>query len=125
MTTTLTLAVGVSCTVAVADFVGSATLVAVMVTVCGELIEAGAVYRPLTSVPTAGFIDQVTAVFVLPVTVAVNCEVCEADRFALGGLSATLTPGSGAGVEDAADSVTTPWDPRDKTWLVASRYKTW
>ena len=108
---------------AVADFVGSATLVAVMVTVCEELIEAGAVYRPLTSVPTAGFIDQVTAVFVLPVTVAVNCEVCEAARFALGGLSPTLTPP--AGVEDAADSVTTPWDPRDKTWLVASRYKTW
>jgi hypothetical protein len=43
LTPTLTLAVGVSCTVALADLVGSATLVAVMVTDCAELITEGAV----------------------------------------------------------------------------------
>jgi hypothetical protein len=52
----------------------SAALVAVSVTVCGEETELGAVYRPvLEIVPTAGFSDQVTAVFVVPVTVAVSC----------------------------------------------------
>ena len=65
---------GVSVTLAVTDFVGSATLVAVTVTVWELAIEAGAVYRPvLAIVPTAGFSDQVTAVFVVPVTVAVSC----------------------------------------------------
>ena len=34
---------GVNCTVALADFVGSATLVAVIVTVCAAVIVAGAV----------------------------------------------------------------------------------
>jgi hypothetical protein len=40
---TLTLTVGVSWTVALADLVASATLVAVMVTDCAELITEGAV----------------------------------------------------------------------------------
>lgn len=62
---------GEICTAALADFVGSATLVAVIVTVCPELT-LGAVYKPFNRLPTAGFIDHVTAVFVLPVTVAVN-----------------------------------------------------
>jgi hypothetical protein len=62
---------GVSVTVAVADFVGSATLVAFTVTVCALLIEAGAVYRPATlRPPTAGLSDHVTAVFPVLVTVA-------------------------------------------------------
>jgi len=77
----------------VADFVGSAWLVAVMVTVCATLIEAGAVYVPFDSLPTEGFIDQVTAVFVLPVTVAVNCCVCEAAIVAFAGLTVMLTVG--------------------------------
>jgi hypothetical protein len=64
----------VSVTVAVTDLVGSATLAAVTVMVWELVIEAGAVYRPvLAIVPTAGFSDQVTAVFVVPVTVAVSC----------------------------------------------------
>jgi hypothetical protein len=54
--------------------VESATLVAFTVTVWELVIEPGAVYRPvLEIVPTAGLSDQVTAMFVVPVTVAVNC----------------------------------------------------
>jgi hypothetical protein len=65
---------GLSVTVALADLVGSAALVAVTVTVCGPLSAAGAEYRPLLEiVPTAGITDHVTAVFVVPVTAAVNC----------------------------------------------------
>ena len=63
---------------AAADFVLSAALVAVTVTeVADEVADetvAGAEYRPaLEIVPTAGFSDHVTAVFVVPVTTAVNC----------------------------------------------------
>jgi len=43
--------------------------------------------------------DQVTEVFALPVTVAVNCLVCEGVRVALCGLTLTLTVGGGAGRE--------------------------
>jgi hypothetical protein len=43
--------------------------------------------------------DQVTEVFALPVTVAVNCLLCEAERVALGGLTPTLTLGGGPGRE--------------------------
>ena len=55
--------------VAEADFVGSAALVAVTVNVPTVL---GAVYSPLveTAPPVA---DQVTAVLLVPLTVAVNC----------------------------------------------------
>ena len=61
-------------TLAVAFLLVSATLVAVTVTVCGLPSVAGAVYRPLLEiVPTAGLTDHVTAAFVAPATVAVNC----------------------------------------------------
>ena len=61
-------------TVAVADFVVSATLVAVIVMVWVDLMVAGAVYCPLAeSMPTEGFMLQVTAVLLVPVTVAVYC----------------------------------------------------
>ena len=43
--------------------------------------------------PTAGLRDQVTAVLLLPVTVAVNCWLCEALSVALAGLTDTLTGG--------------------------------
>ena len=59
-------------TIAVALLVGSATLVAVIVTGCDAPIVAGAVYNPLTRLPTLGLSDQVTAVLLLPVTVAPN-----------------------------------------------------
>jgi hypothetical protein len=64
-------------TEALADFVPSATLVAVNVTVCFVGILAGAVYKPvLLTVPTLGLTLHVTAVFPdPPVTFAVNCCV--------------------------------------------------
>ena len=84
---------------ALADLEASATLVAVMVTDCAKLITGGAVYNPFDKLPTEGVMDQVTEVFALPVTVAVNCELCDAVRVALGGLMLTLTTGGGAGRE--------------------------
>jgi hypothetical protein len=41
--------------------------------------------------PTAGLSDQVTAVFVVPVTAAVNCCVCEPESAAAVGLIVILT----------------------------------
>ena len=58
--------------VAVPDFEGSATLVAVMVTACEALIAEGAVYRPFDTEPRDAGRDQVTAVLVVPLTVAAN-----------------------------------------------------
>jgi hypothetical protein len=80
-------------TVAEADFEVSAWLVAVIVTVLGEGTTAGAVYRPEVVIvptvefpPTTLFTDQVTAVFDVPVTVAVNCCVAETGTETDGGL---------------------------------------
>ena len=84
---------------ALADFVESATLVAVMVTDCAALTVEGAVYRPFDKVPTDGFMDQVTEVFPLPVTVAENCLVCDATSVALEGLTPTLMLDGPAGSE--------------------------
>jgi hypothetical protein len=77
---TVTVTGGVTVTFAVADWVGSCTLVAVTVTDRGLETEAGPTYRPVfDTVPTvelppvAPFTDHVTAVFVVPVTAAVNC----------------------------------------------------
>ena len=78
---------------ALADLVASATLVAVMVTDCAELITEGAEYNPFDRLPTDGDMDQVTEVFALPVTVAVNCLVCDAVSVAFVGLTLTLTVG--------------------------------
>ena len=44
--------------------------------------------------PTAGFSDQVTAVFEVPATVAVNACVCDGVRVTLPGVNATLTGGA-------------------------------
>ena len=71
--------------------VGSATLVAVMVTDWAALMVDGAVYIPFKRFPTIGFMDQVTDVFAVPVTVAVNCLACEGYRLALGGVMLMLT----------------------------------
>jgi hypothetical protein len=80
-------------TAAVADFVVSATLVARTVTVCDVVTDAGAVYKPeVEMVPTDGLIDHVTAVLVEPVTVALNCRVCELLSVADVGLTETATP---------------------------------
>src|SRR5579863_8351006 len=85
-------ATGLRVTVAVADLVVSATLVAVMVTVCAEEIVPGAVYKPLLdSVPADGLMLQVTAVLLVPVTVAVNCCWPFTVRVAVDGLTDTAT----------------------------------
>ncbi len=70
-----------------------------MVTDCALLITEGAVYNPFDRLPTEGFMDQVTEVFALPVTVAVNCLLCDAVRLAFEGLTLTLTLGGAAGRE--------------------------
>jgi hypothetical protein len=57
---------------ACAAFVGSATLVAVRVTFCAELIMLGAKYNPFVTEPTCGLRDQVTPAFKAPVTEAMN-----------------------------------------------------
>jgi hypothetical protein len=64
-------------TVAAADFVVSAWLVAVTLTVCCFMMLAGAVYRPealIEPVPE-GLIVQLTAVFEVFATLAANCCV--------------------------------------------------
>ena len=86
---------GASEITAAADFVLSATLTAVTVTEVADETVAGAEYRPpLEIIPTAGLTDQVTAVLVVPVTVTVNCRVCDAAKFAVDGLTVTCTAGT-------------------------------
>jgi hypothetical protein len=78
--------------VALADLVPSATLRAVTVTVCDAGILDGAVYRPAEEiVPTDGLIDQVTAVLLVPKTVAVNCCVPEGVKLTVDGLRDIVT----------------------------------
>jgi hypothetical protein len=67
--------VGFGCKVITARAVllGSATLMTMTPTVVAEITEEGAVYTPeAETVPTAGETDQLTPVFPVPVTVAVN-----------------------------------------------------
>ena len=76
------------------DLDGSATLVAVTVTVSPEVTVEGAVYSPLLdSVPSEGFLLQTTEVFALPVTVAENCCCWEGDTLTVAGLTDTDTGG--------------------------------
>ena len=75
-------------TVAVPFFFGSATLVAVTVTIWGAEYwaitqGAGALYKPAdVMVPRFGLRDQVTAVLLVFLTVAVNCWVAQGPRTA-------------------------------------------
>src|SRR5216684_570067 len=79
----------VTVTVPEADLLGSTTLVAVTVSVPAEF---GAVYSPLElMVPPLAI--QVTTVFELPVTVAVNCCVAPVWRLAEAGLIVIDTTG--------------------------------
>ena len=66
-----------------------------MVTDCVPLITDGAVYNPFDRLPTDRRVDmdQVTEAFVLPVTAAVNCWLCEVVRVAVRGLMLTLITG--------------------------------
>ena len=63
---------GFSVIVAEADLVGSTTLVAVTVVIVWAENDVGAVYRPAALIVPAEA-DQVTPVFPVPVTNAVNC----------------------------------------------------
>ena len=89
---------GATFTVALALLVGSARLVAVMVTACGDVIPLGAVYRPeLLKVPFKGDNDHCTPVLVVFNTVALNCCVAPAFSCTVAGLIATLTGAGGCG----------------------------
>jgi hypothetical protein len=83
--------VAIRVTAAVAILVGSATLDAVIVTVCPLEMVAGAVYTPFTMVPTAGLSDQVTAVLPVPVTEALNVAAAPAPSDAEAGPIVTAT----------------------------------
>ena len=75
--------------------------VAVTVMVWADVIVAGAVYVAVpppvgVSVPTCGFIVQVTEVSLLPVTVAVNVWDCPAGRLEPGLTETETAAGGGA-----------------------------
>ena len=81
---------GFSVTVAVANLVESAALVAVTVTVCKLVMVAGAVYKPPEVMePPLAVTVQETAWLLVPFTVAVNCCVCKANRLAVAGATVT------------------------------------
>jgi hypothetical protein len=84
-----------SVTIAEADFVESARLVAVMVTVCCVVMFAGAVYKPspLIVPDPAGLIVQLTDVSPALATVAVNDRLSPLCRVALPGVILTATAG--------------------------------
>jgi hypothetical protein len=91
--------VGAKTMLALANFVGSAALAAVTVTVCALETEVGALYKPVfVTVPISGLTDQLTPVFVVPPTVAVNCCAWEAPRETLAGLTVTVIGGARATV---------------------------
>ena len=77
-------------TVAVDDRVTSASATAVTVDV-ELLVTAGAVYRPLASIVPSEAV-QLTALFVVPVTVAVNCCCCVGNSVLVFGLTLINTP---------------------------------
>jgi hypothetical protein len=99
LTLTETAAVGMRVTVAVADFVVSAVDFAVTVTVCCVVQVLGAVYMPAAEiVPVEGLTDQVTAVLLVLLTVAVNCWLWLVLRLTDAGLRPTETVAAGATV---------------------------
>jgi hypothetical protein len=105
---------------AAADFVPSAWLVAVTVTVRCALTVAGAVYNPaelIVPAPVTGLKVHVTAAFAAFVTVAVNCCVPPAYSVAIVGDTAILTGGDSVTVA-VADFVMS-------AWLVAITFTFW
>jgi hypothetical protein len=81
-------------TVAESDFVLSACDVAVTVALADVGMVAGAVYSPLLLTLPGPETVQVTAVFELPWTVAVNCCVAPRATVAVLGETATVTTGT-------------------------------
>jgi hypothetical protein len=74
---------------------GFMRLRAVTVTVCGDVMVDGAVYRPAVEI-VPRFVplrDQVTRVSAWPVTVAVNCCCCATLRIAFRGATLTVSAG--------------------------------
>ena len=65
---------------ALADTVGSATLVADILTVCAVVIVDGALYSPLLTVPTCGETVHTTPVLEVPPIAAENCCDCPLPR---------------------------------------------
>ena len=86
---------------------------AVTVTVAGLGMVAGAVYNPFDVIvpaaalpPGVPFTCQVTAVFVVPVTVAMNCVLAPGPTVAVAGVTVTVIGGGGG--------VLLPQDPRNR-----------
>ena len=77
--------------VALTDLVGSATLVAEIVTGVSTLTAGGAEYNPPEIVPGPCVIDQSACWSALPVTDAMNCWVCPAFRKTKAGDTEMLT----------------------------------
>lgn len=94
-----------------ADRLGSAWLVAVIVTVCCVAILAGAVYRPAAlSVPAPiGLIDQVTPGVQPPITEAENCCVCPPRSVVLDGETVTATGGNTGALDGFRRIPAPPW----------------
>ena len=93
----------VTTTAAVPDLVVSAALVAVTVTFV-LTVTVGAWYRPETEIVPSDA-DQVTAVFELPATEALNCWVPADWTVAVAGETVTTTPG---GLDDEFAGTETP-----------------
>jgi hypothetical protein len=96
-------------TVAKADLLASACEVAVTLTVAGVGTEPGAVYKPAAlMVPHPAPLQpdrlQVTAVFVVPVTVALNCCLAPVTTFGAVGEIETATGGNTVTVTEADTS---------------------
>jgi hypothetical protein len=98
-----------------ADFVGSATLVAITLTVEGEdKLDGGAYIPPLEIIPQAEpahpvpLSDHVTEVFEVPVTTAVNCRVVPMVTVEVFGDTATVNAGAAATLRVAALLVALP-----------------
>src|SRR5271156_5656672 len=87
-------------TFALAALVGSAVLVAVTITFCSPMMDAGAVYRPVAEmVPTAVFSVQTTLCCDVPVIIAVNCRLWAGARVRLAGATLTaMTATAGGGL---------------------------
>ena len=81
---------GFTTTVAEPYFKLLATLVARTVITACEVTLVGALYSPVVEIlPKAGLMDQTTALFVVPETVAANCAVAAAAIVVVDGLTTT------------------------------------
>jgi hypothetical protein len=100
----------------------STTLFAVTVTIVAEVTAEGAVYTPeAETVPSAGETDQLTAVFAVPVTLAVNCWLRDAIRVALTGSMETDTEPTGmTEMTPPVEAIGRPLPSRDAATVVES-----